>query len=216
MNIQTVLFDMDGTVLNTVDDLCDSVNAILTLYGLPPISAGDTARYLGNGARHLIECAVPAGTDPAVTEAVLADYVPYYKAHCRIKTAPYAGILPLMERLRAVGIRMAIVSNKPDAATRELSDLFFGDLVDVTIGETPEIRRKPAPDTVLAAMRRMNADPETSVYIGDTEVDIETARNSGIGCISVDWGFRSEQQLLDAGASAVAHSPEELERLLVV
>lgn len=201
---------MDGTVLNTLDDLWDAVNHTLTMFGMPEISSENVAHYLGNGARHLIECAVPEGTDPEITEKALAEYIPYYKANCRVKTAPYPGITELMKKLKDNGIRMAVVSNKPDAATKELSALFFDDLVEVTIGETPQIRRKPAPDTVFEAIRVLGADRKECVYIGDTEVDIQTAENSGIDCISVTWGFRTEDELISAGAKKIAHSAEEL------
>lgn len=205
---------MDGTVLNTLDDLWDAVNHTLTMFGMPEISSENVAHYLGNGARHLIECAVPEGTDPEITEKALAEYIPYYKANCRVKTAPYPGITDMMKQMKSEGIKMAVVSNKPDAATKELSERFFGDLVEVTIGETPQIRRKPAPDTVFEAIRVMDADIGECVYIGDTEVDIQTAVNAGIDCISVTWGFRTEDELIAAGAQKVAHSMDELYSLL--
>ena len=215
MKYTYVLFDMDGTVLNTLDDLTDSVNHSLSLHGMPEVSSADVAHFLGNGARHLIECCVPEDTAPAETEKVLADYLPYYKAHCRIKTAPYPGIPELMRRLKDHGIKIAIVSNKPDAATKELSELFFKGLIEVTIGEAPGIMRKPAPDTVLEALRLLHADRSECVYIGDTEVDIQTAKNAGMDCISVLWGFRNKQELLASGAGILVETPEALEKILL-
>ena len=215
MSYKYVLFDMDGTVLNTLDDLRDAVNHTLNLFGMPEVSSEDVAHFLGNGARHLIECSVPKGTAPALTETVLAEYLPYYKANCRVKTAPYSGIPELMKALKNKGIKMAVVSNKPDAATKELSELFFKGLIEITIGETPQIKRKPAPDSVYEAIRVMRAKKEECVYIGDTEVDLLTAENAGIDCISVAWGFRTQEELLAAGAKKVAHSTDELSGLIL-
>ena len=215
MSYSTVLFDMGGTVLNTLDDLRDAVNHTLVSFGMPERTLGEIGHFLGNGARHLIERSVPDGTSPEMTEAVLAAYLPYYKAHCSVKTAPYPGIIDLMRRLKAAGVRSAIVSNKPDAATRELSQKIFGDLIDFTIGEKADIRRKPAPDMVLEAIRELNAERSECVYIGDTEVDLETAGNSGIDCISVTYGFRNEEELTAAGAKVFARSAEELEKIIL-
>ncbi|MDO5446058.1 MAG: HAD-IA family hydrolase [Eubacteriales bacterium] len=214
MSYKYVLFDMDGTVLNTLDDLRDAVNHTLQKFGMPDVSSEEVAHYLGNGAGHLIECSAPEGTDPALIETILAEYLPYYKANCRVKTAPYPGITDLMMQMKSEGIKMAVVSNKPDAATKELSELFFGDLVEITIGETPLIKRKPAPDTVFEAIRAMGADISECVYIGDTEVDIQTAENAGTDCISVTWGFRTEDELIAAGAKMIAHSMDELSQLI--
>ncbi len=215
MRYPFVFFDLDGTLLNTLDDLCDSVNTVLTRHGLPCITREETAGFLGNGAGWLIHCALPKGIDAKLEKEILSEYKAYYAAHCCIRTAPFPGVMEMLSALQAAGARMAVVSNKPDGAVRELSELFFGALMEEAVGEMPEIRRKPAPDTIFEVMRRMDAAKEESVYIGDSEVDLEMAENCGLPCISVTWGFRSEEQLKKAGAKVLAHSAEELKKLLL-
>ena len=210
MRYRAVLFDMDGTVLDTLTDLYDSVNYSLSRFSLPPVSREHVRQNLGNGAVYLINHCIPADASQDLQEQVLAFYKPWYDAHCRIKTAPYAGILPLMQTLRREGILLAIVSNKPDTAVQELAETFFPGLMAFVVGESASVRRKPAPDTVLTAAEQMNVSVEQCVYIGDSEVDIQTARNAGMDCIAVTWGFRDEPQLLEAGAAVLAHTPEEL------
>ena len=215
MQFRAVLFDMDGTVLDTLDDLHDSVNAALREFSLPEVDREAVAQSLGNGAGHLIRCCIPEGSPDALYSDVLAWYRPWYDAHCLIKTRPYDGILPLMKDLRSQGIRLAIISNKPDSAVQELAEAFFPGLLDVVVGESPAVRRKPAPDTVLAAAEKMGIPVSGCVYVGDTEVDLETARNAGMACVAVTWGFRSEAQLLASGAAAPVHTPAELEAVLL-
>ena len=215
MSYQFILWDMDGTTLDTLADLHDAVNHMLRLYDMPEISPEKTAHSLGNGAVHLIRCAVPEGTPEEITERIIPEYKAYYDANCLIQTKPYPGILPLMEELKAAGCRQAIISNKPDTAVQELAENFFRGLLDVTIGEKPGIRRKPAPDTVLEAMRLLDAAPEDCVYIGDTEVDIATANNAGIDCLQVAWGFRSVEEITAAGGTRIAADPEELKRFIL-
>ena len=215
MNWKAVLFDMDGTVLDTLDDLTDSVNHSLAEFGLPAVDSSVVRRNLGNGAAFLIKHCVPLGTPEDLCARVLEFYKPWYDAHCRIHTRPYDGILPLMQDLRERGIRLAIISNKPDPAVQELAAAFFPGMLDVVVGESPGIRRKPSPDTVLEAASRMGLAVEDCVYVGDSEVDIETARNAGMTCISVSWGFRDEEMLLSSGASILVNTPGELsERIL--
>lgn len=215
MRYKAVLFDMDGTVLDTLDDLADSVNRSLREFGLPEVSRFQVGQSLGNGAKYLIRHCLPEGSDEALCEQVLAFYKPWYDAHCRIKTKPYDGILPLMEALQAEEIRQAIISNKPDSAVQELAEAFFPGLMDVVIGESPAVERKPSPDTVLAAASQMGLMASDCVYIGDTEVDLETARNAGMDCIPVSWGFRTEEQLRAAGAEEIIRSPEDLKKKLL-
>ena len=215
MNRKAVLFDMDGTVLDTLDDLADSVNRSLAEFALPAVDRSVVRRNLGNGAEYLITHCVPPGTPEDLCTRVLEFYKPWYDAHCRIHTRPYDGILPLMRKLREQNIRLAIISNKPDTAVQELAAAFFPGMLDVSVGESPSIRRKPSPDTVLEAVSRMGLAVEDCVYVGDSEVDIETARRAGMACISVSWGFRDEETLLSNGASMIARTPEELsERIL--
>ena len=215
MKYQAVLFDMDGTVLDTLDDLCDSINHSLAEFSLPNVSREHVRQCLGNGAAFLVSHSIPAGSSPELEADVLAFYKPWYDAHCLIKTAPYEGILPMMQSLKEQGLRLAIISNKPDRAVQELSDAFFPGLLELSVGESPSVRRKPAPDTVLTAASQIGLSVDQCVYVGDSEVDLQTARNAGMDCISVTWGFRDEAQLIEAGASVLVRTPEELESLLL-
>ena len=213
MKYRTILLDMDGTVLNTLPDLCDSVNYSLAQFGYPPITLDETRRYVGNASRRLIEQAAP-GADSDMVDKILDFYKPWYAAHCCVKTRPYEGIPELLHRLKAAGYRLAIVSNKPDESVKELAGLFFPGLLEAAVGESAGVRRKPWPDTVEAALKFMGETKENAVYVGDSEVDILTAKNAGIPCISVSWGFRSRESLVAAGAVCLADSAEELEKLL--
>ena len=215
MKYQAVLFDMDGTVLDTLDDLCDSINHSLAEFSLPQVSREHVRQCLGNGAAFLVSHSIPAGSSPDLEADVLAFYKPWYDAHCLIKTAPYEGILPMMQSLKEQGLRLAIISNKPDRAVQELSDAFFPGLLELSVGESPSVRRKPAPDTVLTAASQIGLSVDQCVYVGDSEVDLQTARNAGMDCISVTWGFRDEAQLIEAGASVLVRTPEELESFLL-
>lgn len=206
-----VFFDMDGTVLDTLQDLTDAVNHVLLQYGYPPISTQQCAANLGNGARVLLSRSAPEGAD---VDSMLEDYLPYYNAHCLDKTAPFPGILELMHKLKEKNIRMAIISNKPDAATKELAAQFFEGLLDFAVGESETIKRKPDPSALNAAISEFGAERADCVYIGDTEVDITTAKNAGTDCIAVTWGFRTEAELLDSGATILAGTAEELYKLL--
>ncbi len=210
MRYQAVLFDMDGTVLDTLEDLYDSVNYSLSQFSLPPVPREQVRRNLGNGAVHLISHCVPAGCSPDLQAQVLAFYKSWYDAHCSIKTAPYDGILPLMQSLKKQGLKLAIISNKPDSAVQDLAVKFFPELLELAVGESPAVRRKPAPDTVLTAAEQMGFPVDQCVYVGDSEVDIQTARNAGMNCICVTWGFRDEPQLITEGAAVLVHNPGEL------
>lgn len=210
MKYKAVLYDMDGTVLDTLADLTDAVNVSLRHFGLPEQPAMHVRDVLGNGARRLIKGCLPEGTDERTADAVLEFYKPYYDAHCREKTAPYPGITELMRRLRDAGVKQAVVSNKPDGAVKELAELFFGGLIESAVGESETVRLKPCPDAVLAAAKLMGVSKDECVYVGDSEVDIETARRAGMDCISVAWGFRDEDMLRAEGASCIVHSAEEL------
>ncbi len=215
MAYQAVLFDMDGTVLDTLDDLTNAVNASLTHFSLPAVSSSLVRRSLGNGAKYLIDQCVPADTKEAERERILTWYKPWYDAHCLIETHPYPGILPMMERLKAQGLKLAIISNKPDSAVRELAAGFFPGLLETALGESESVRRKPSPDSVLAAAAQMGMNITDCVYVGDSEVDIQTARNAGMDCITVCWGFREPEQLREAGAVMLVSTPEELEERIL-
>lgn len=214
MHYTSVLFDLDGTLLDTLGDLTAAMNRTLTRHGLPERTRQQMRAALGNGARRLMELSVPAGTDGALFETLLAEYNADYAAHCRIETAPYPGVDALLRQLHTQGRKLAIVSNKPDEAVRALRAEFFADTVPIAVGEKQGIRRKPAPDTLLTAMAQLGAERTSTVYVGDSEVDIATARAAGLPCISVLWGFRDRDLLEQAGAQQFAANTGELARLL--
>ena len=213
-NVNTIIFDMDGTVLNTLEDLTVSVNYVLSKFNMPGHSEEEYRKFFGNGIKYALSCAVPKGTPEEVIEDMLPIFREHYNEHCLDRTKPYDGITELMRRLKAKGYKMAIVSNKIDSAVRELNNRFFSEYVDVAIGERPGIKRKPAPDTVLAALDELRSTKEEAVYIGDSEVDYQTALNSDLPCISVLWGFRDKDFLVSKGASVFAKTPEEVYDIL--
>lgn len=205
-----VIFDLDGTLLNTLEDLKDSTNYALQKFGFPQRTLDEVRSFVGNGLRMLIVRAVPAGTEDAVIDAVLQTMKLHYAENYHNKTRPYDGIEALLMRLKAEGYPMAIVSNKADLVVALLRKLYFDALIPVAVGETEGVLRKPAPDMVIEGLRRLGLPGAKAVYVGDSEVDLQTARNVGIPCLSVTWGFRSIQQLKEAGAQHLAHTPEEL------
>ena len=211
---RAVICDLDGTLLDTLDDLADATNYALRVNGCPERTREEVCRFLGNGVRLLISRAVPEGEQDPKFEAVLSTFRTYYAANSQHKTAPYPGILALLADLKAQGVRVAVVSNKFDAAVRDLCAHYFGELVDVAVGESPEVPKKPAPDTVLRAMSLLGVTPEETVFVGDSDVDVETAKNAGIPCVSVLWGFRDRAFLTAHGATAFAENADELAALL--
>ncbi len=210
MKYDAILYDMDGTVLDTLGDLTDSVNYALSPFSFPPVAPQQIAAFLGNGAKRLITLSCPEGTDAETVEKVLEVYLPWYNAHCRIKTAPYEGIVEMMKKIRETGVKQVIVSNKPDSAVKPLAEEFFHGLLEFADGACKQLRRKPAPDSVLSAAEKLNIPIEKCVYVGDSEVDIETAKNAGMDCIAVTWGFRSAQQLLASGAELMVNNADGL------
>ena len=215
MSYKAVLFDMDGTVLNTLEDLTDSVNYSLSRFSLPEVSTSCVRKNLGHGAKYLISHCVPEDCSPDKATQVLAFYKPWYDSHCRIKSAPYPGMADLMRELSEAGILLAVVSNKPDTPVQELAKAFFPGLLGCAVGEREGIRTKPHPDALLDAVVKLGVPLEQCVYVGDSEVDIETARNAGMDEIAVAWGFRDKEELLEAGAEVLVCRMQELkERLL--
>ncbi|MCD7825933.1 MAG: HAD-IA family hydrolase [Clostridiaceae bacterium] len=212
--IDTVIFDLDGTLLNTLEDLRDSVNAIMQRYGWETYSLQQIRSFVGNGIRVLMERAVPQGADNALFDQAFAAFRAYYTEHCRIKTKPYDGVLELMQCLAEKGIRMAIVSNKNDGAVQELKNIYFSKYVAAAIGDRDGARRKPAPDSVYAALEEMGSRKENAVYIGDSEVDYQTAVNSGLPCILVSWGFRDREVLSRLAGAYIVDSCDEITQLL--
>ena len=210
MRIKAVLWDLDGTLLDTLDDLAASVNAALAGNGMPARTREEVRTFVGNGIRRLIERAVPDGERNPAFQAVYDAFVEHYAAHSRDHTRPYDGILETMDALSAQGVRHAIVSNKIDFAVKSLSRAYFGDRVAVAVGDDPARRRKPAPDSVLEALCQLGVSADEAVYVGDSDVDVATARNAGLPCVAVSWGCRSEACLLEAGAPHIAETPEDL------
>lgn len=204
------IFDLDGTLLNTLDDLCASCNYALKTMGFAQRTTDEVRRFVGNGVAKLMERAVPDGTSAGQTAEALAVFRKYYLDHGLDTTRPYDGIPELLTALRQRGNRVAVVSNKFNDATRQLCAHFFPDTVEVAIGETAAIRKKPAPDTVMEAMRQLGVDAAGTVYVGDSDVDVMTARNSGLPCISVLWGFRDRAFLEDCGATVFAANPADI------
>ena len=207
---KTYIFDLDGTLLNTLGDLAASTNYALRQYGMPEHTIDDVRRFVGNGVGKLIERAIPEGLANPQYEDVLATFRKHYMLHSLDTTAPYPGIESLLHSLRSHGCNVAVVSNKFYNATVELCRHFFADTVEVAIGERENIRRKPAPDTVNETMRKKGVSAEDTVYVGDSDVDVATARNSGIPCISVLWGFRDRDFLIEHGATTFVNTPEDI------
>lgn len=201
---------MDGTVLDTLDDLATSVNVALERFHLPPRDPQEFRYYFGNGIRHAIRLAAPDGTPEDVIDGMVEVYREHYNKHCLDKTRPYDGILELMQQLKERGFKMAIVSNKIDSAVKELNRRYFSDYTGAAIGEKEGVHRKPAPDTVYAALDELGSTTAEAIYVGDSEVDIQTAKNVGIPCISVLWGFRDRDCLVEAGATMFAEKPTDI------
>lgn len=206
----TIIFDLDGTLLDTLDDLRDSVNVTLTHFGWEPRSLEEIRHFVGNGLRKLMERATPEDCSNDQFEEAFDFFRKYYVEHCRIKTKPYNGIFKLLAVLKEKGCRMAIVSNKNDAAVKELSKDYFDEYVAVAIGEREGVARKPAPDSVFAALKELGSSAEDTVYVGDSEVDYATAKNSGLDCILVSWGFRDKELLQSLEGAVVVDDWEEL------
>ncbi|MGM9521899.1 MAG: HAD family hydrolase [Oscillospiraceae bacterium] len=214
MKYTTVLFDLDGTLMNTLEDIRDSVNHTLAAHGFPERTLEQIRMSVGNASAYLMEKSLPQGRETPGFEDILAEYSDYYLHHNRIKTAPYEGVHEVLRRLAAGEYKLAVVSNKPDENAKDLVRQFFGDVVSVVIGESPTVRRKPAPDAVLAALKELNSSKWESVFIGDSEVDIKTAAAAGVDCISVSWGFRTREQLEAAGAALIVDKPSGLLKLV--
>ncbi len=205
-----IVFDLDGTLLDTLTDLAASANYALRYCGMPEHSTDDVRRFVGNGVRMLMARAVPNGESNPRFEEAFSVFRQHYMQHCLDTTRPYPGIMEALAQLKEKGMTLAIVSNKMQAATEELRQHFFSQYIDVAIGESAGIRRKPAPDTVNEALRRLGISHNEAIYVGDSDVDIATARAAMMPCASVLWGFRDRQFLLDHGATRLLASPEEI------
>ncbi len=212
----TIIFDLDGTLLDTLQDLTDATNYALHHYNFPEHSLEAVRSFVGNGVRKLIERAVPMGLSVEKVDEVFATFMTYYSEHCLDKTVPYAGIPEALQALQSAGFRMAVVSNKADAVVKHLCEQFFPGVIEVAEGENEAagIGKKPAPDMVNLAVRELGVSLDTCIYVGDSDVDILTAHNAGMPCLSVTWGFRDEAFLREHDATQFVHAPKELAGML--
>lgn len=207
---KTILFDMDGTVLDTLEDLKDAVNYVLRAYGEPEHDIEAIRRFVGNGMKMLMTRAIPGGQQNPTFEKQFKEYQEYYPPHSRIKTKPYDGIVEFMEECKRQGVKVGIVSNKQQPAVTELAEYYFPGLIQAAIGDGEGRRVKPAKDAPMEALKRLDADAETTLYVGDSDVDGETAQNAGLDCVLVTWGFRGKDVLEKYEHVAIIDSPKEL------
>lgn len=216
MKYKAAIFDMDGTILNTLEDLYLAVNHTMKKFNYPERTMDEVRRFVGNGVDRLIACSLPGGYGDENFNAAVKEYRAYYSAHSDVKTAPYDGICELIDKLQKNGVAVAVVSNKPDVSVKELSLKYFPS-VKYAFGERESdgIRRKPFPDMILYAADKLSVLPKDCVYIGDSEVDIESAENSGMDCITVLWGFRDREFLLEKGARFFAYGTDDVYRLIM-
>ncbi|MBO6256480.1 HAD family hydrolase [bacterium] len=216
MNTKLVIFDLDGTLLNTLEDLTDSTNFILKYFNYSTRSIDEVRNFVGNGVAKLIERAIPYGLNNPNYKKCLELFKDNYKANMNNKTAPYSGIMEMLLELKKMGVKIAVVSNKFDEAVRNLCDKYFEDLIDFSAGENESggIRKKPAPDTVLKVLEYFNVKKRNAIYVGDSEVDIQTAKNAGLECISVLWGFKNKEFLQKYGAKILISKPDEIFKYL--
>ena len=225
MHYSLVIFDMDGTILNTIDDLTDASNYINQKYNFPQHTVEQFKFFVGNGIPKMIQRSLPADVAPELYEKILAEYIEYYGKHCAVKTAPYAGVVECIKKLRAAGIKIAVNTNKVESAAVELCNTYFPGCFDIISGSRPGVPPKPAPDGIFEILERAGISLETArhgapdntataCYIGDSDVDLQTGINSGLDFIGVDWGFRGRDFLLAHGAQKVVMDAEELFNLL--
>ena len=206
----TIIFDMDGTLLNTLEDLTDAINYTMKKHGHPERTLDEVKSFVGNGIQKLVRSSLPRNCSEAIVEASFRTFKEYYSKHSRIKTTPYYGVVELLKNLKQQNYKMAIVSNKNYEVVKELTLIYFGNLIEVAIGEREDIKRKPAPDSVLNALKELGSQKERAVYVGDTEVDRATATNAELDCILVSWGYREEDVLKKLKPMKIIHNPMEL------
>ena len=210
MKYTTIVFDCDGTLLDTLTDLRNAVNYVLSAHDLPERSVSEVKAALGNGVAHLMRQSLPTSISDAEFNTFLDEFKAYYGEHLQDYTAPYPGMLDVLDTLRAKGYKLAIVSNKIQEGVTPLNKEYFGDRLPVAIGERPGLQRKPAPDMVLQALKELNSTPNESIYVGDSEVDVATAENSGLLCIGVTWGFREESLHQELGVTHIARKADDI------
>lgn len=211
----TVIFDLDGTLLNTLDDLTDAVNFALTKNNFPIHSTEEIKSFVGNGIKKLIERSVPKNCSEEMLKKCFEDFCIFYEKHKADKTKPYSGIVYMLSELKKAGFKTAVVTNKADFAAQALCKDIFGDLITVTVGANENIRHKPYPDSTVKALQSLGSKPQDAYFVGDSDVDVQTAQNAGIDFIGVLWGFRDKSVLESAGATVFAENARELTRLLL-
>lgn len=214
MKYDTIIFDLDGTLLNTLDDLRDSLNIALAKHGYESRTIAEVRSFVGNGVKTLVQRSLPIHSSDEEIEQCLETFKTHYNTNMRNKTRPYDGIMELLLDLNRYNLKLAIVSNKFDDAVKELSKEYFGDIIQVAIGESATVKRKPAPDSVFAALKELGSDINKSVFVGDSETDVKTAKNAGITSIGVTWGFRTRDILRSEGADYLIDTPKELLTLI--
>lgn len=207
---KSVIFDLDGTLLYTLEDLKDSVNFALQKFHYPPRTLDEVRNFVGNGVRLLVERSIPNGAKNPDMEQVLKVFKAHYAENMYNKTKPFDGINEMLDELKCKGIRTAVVSNKFDLAVKELCKKYFGEKIEIAIGESENVRKKPAPDSVLKVMEILNCSNNETFYVGDSEVDIQTAKNCNLKCISVTWGYKNRKFLTENGAEIFVDSPDEI------
>lgn len=215
MKYELVIFDLDGTILDTLEDLTDSVNYALAKHGYPARTMEEVRQFVGDGLLMLVRRALKPETDEEITQTVLATLKAYYKEHCTDKTRPYEGIIELLRELKTAGYKLAVVSNKADYAVQILCGQYFENIFHMAVGEKEGVRKKPAPDSVNRVLEELQVSREKAVYVGDSEVDIETAKNAGMQAVLVDWGFREAAFLQECGAEWIVSSVEEFKKALL-
>lgn len=212
--INTVIFDLDGTLLNTIDDICDSINETLIDYGYPTRTLEEVKSFVGNGALNLVTKSLPTMVEERTIDTFLKKYQDNYMKHLQNKTKPYDGILSLLEVLRDKGYKLAVVSNKSDAGVKALCKDYFNPYINTAIGESTHTPKKPAKEGVMQALKELDSSRENSIYVGDSEVDILTAKNASLPCVGVTWGFRAKEVLEQYGATYIIDEPSELIKIL--
>lgn len=212
--IRAVIFDLDGTLLDTLDDLAAAVNHALQSCGYPTRTRDEVRAFIGNGVKKLMQRAMPKDVSQAEFDRCFLSFREHYLSHMNDRTRAFDGILPLLGTLRARGIKAAVVSNKLQAGVAGLCDTYFSGCIDCSVGVTEESERKPNPVNVLRAMKTLGVSPAETLCVGDSEVDVQTAANAGLRCVGVTWGYRDRETLLQAGAWKLIDTPQELTALL--
>ncbi len=210
MKYDAVIFDLDGTLTDTLEDLKNSVNFAMRAFGFSERTLDEVRSFVGNGVRRLIYLSVPENTPEDIAEKCLDVFKEHYKNNSLVMTKPYEGIIPMLRELRSRGIRTAVVTNKMYEAAEDIVRIFFDGLIDVTVGQVDGVAQKPQPDGIIYVIQKLGVSKDKAVYVGDSEVDCITAKNAGIPCIGVTWGFRDKSVLLESGADFIVDTPEEI------